>query len=132
MATFNGDSSDNLIVGTDSPDTINGSGGADIIFGYQGNAPASGVDPVPPTEPTVDANGGGDSDNDFIRGGNGNDTLIGGGGDDTLIGGNGGDTLIGGNGPTVLTAATARTRLITAIVRPTPWKSIWRPIWRRS
>ncbi|PPD11815.1 type I secretion C-terminal target domain-containing protein, partial [Methylophilus sp.] len=61
--------------------TVNGTSGDDIIYGYAGNDTLNGA-------------GG----NDILRGGAGNDTLNGGDGNDILIGGKGNDTLTGGAG----------------------------------
>ncbi len=61
--------------------TVNGTSGNDIIYGYGG-------DDV--------LNGG--AGNDILRGGAGKDTLNGGDGNDILIGGKGNDTLTGGAG----------------------------------
>jgi hypothetical protein len=62
----------NVIVGTEGPDTINGTNKSDCIDGRGGN--------------------------DTIDGGNGKDVLLGGDGDDTISGGNGGDYIFGGDG----------------------------------
>jgi CSLREA domain-containing protein len=74
-----------VMVGTDNNETLNGSGGADLILGLNGKN-------------TVNGNAG----NDLICGGNGVDTLSGGDGDDTLDGVNGNDVLNGGNGNDIL------------------------------
>ncbi|MCC5609175.1 hypothetical protein LC612_20895 [Nostoc sp. CHAB 5834] len=63
---------DNLVVGTDASENINGRAGNDYLDG-KGN-------------------------NDILRGGDGNDTILGGLGSDTLSGGNGNDRLIGWGG----------------------------------
>nr|WP_323808633.1 Calx-beta domain-containing protein [Nostoc sphaeroides] len=63
---------DNLLVGTDASENINGRAGNDYLDG-KGN-------------------------NDILRGGDGNDTILGGLGSDTLSGGNGNDRLIGWGG----------------------------------
>ncbi|HSI44993.1 MAG TPA: retention module-containing protein [Methylophilus sp.] len=73
-----------IITPTSNPEgnnTVNGTSGNDIIYGYAGN----------------DTLNGGDG-NDILRGGAGNDTLNGGAGNDILIGGKGSDTLTGGAG----------------------------------
>ena len=65
-------------------------GGADMLFGYDGND-------------TIDGGGGNDTleggeGDDFLIGGAGNNSLYGDAGNDTLIGGEGNDTLEGGDG----------------------------------
>ncbi len=72
-------------------DKIDGSSGADVIYGDNGN--------------NLSGNGiGGDDDidggagNDLVYGEGGKDDIRGGDGDDTLIGGAGGDKLAGGSG----------------------------------
>jgi Ca2+-binding RTX toxin-like protein len=84
-----------VVVGSAKNETLNGTGGPDMIFG------GSGRDTI---------NGGGGNDllcggkgNDKITGGNGKDTLEGGGGGDVLVGGNGDDRLRGGDGNDRLT-----------------------------
>lgn len=79
----------NVIAGSNQPETINGTGGADLIFGD------NGADTI---------NGGGG--NDMVCGGNGNDTINGGTGDDTLIGENGDDIIRGEDGNDVLIGET--------------------------
>jgi Ca2+-binding RTX toxin-like protein len=80
--------------GGDGNDTINGSGGADVIWGSNGND-------------VITANGGADiisggADNDVIKAGDGNDSVWGDAGDDTISGGLGQDTIYGGTGNDVL------------------------------
>lgn len=72
-------------VGTDDPDTINGSEERDRIFGLDGDDALLG-------------NGGNDRltggfDNDIMKGNGGGDRLIGGPDNDTMKGGTGSDTL---------------------------------------
>src|SRR5262249_54864642 len=80
MAGTNGNSGDNLLVGTSGDDTgaasLAGNVGNDILVGGDGNDTLDG--------------GAGD---DLLLGGNGNDRLIGGPGNDILSGGAGGDTF---------------------------------------
>lgn len=85
-----GTNGDDIIIGTDGDDEIDGGNGNDRIFGNGGNDKING------------GNGddrliGGDGD-DELRGGNGRDTLLGGEGNDKLKGENGNDTLTGGPG----------------------------------
>ena len=70
-----------VIVGTDSSETINGTGGADLIFGLLGRNTINGL-----------------GSSDLLCGGNGVDIIHGGDGDDTLYGNRGDDTLTGGPG----------------------------------
>ena len=67
-----GDSLDNILVGTASADVLRGLGGADRLSGLGGD--------------------------DILDGGDGDDILMGGDGDDILIGGLGNDVLAGGAG----------------------------------
>ena len=70
-----------VIVGTDKNETLNGTSGADLIFGLLGRNTINGL-----------------GSSDLLCGGNGVDTLNGGEGDDTLYGNRGDDTLTGGPG----------------------------------
>ncbi len=72
MAILNGDSIDNILVGTNGSDTLAGLGGDDVLAGGLGD--------------------------DRLEGGNGDDVLGGGDGDDELVGGTGQDVMVGGNG----------------------------------
>ena len=74
-----------VIVGTNAPETLTGTSGADLILGRGG----------------ADTLNGGDGA-DLLCGGNGADTVNGGDGDDTLNGGRGNDVLSGGDGDDVL------------------------------
>jgi Ca2+-binding RTX toxin-like protein len=74
-----------VIVGSDRNETLNGTGGTDMIFGRSGKN-------------TINGNTG----NDLLCGGNSNDTLRGGDGDDILDGERGDDTLDGGDGDDIL------------------------------
>jgi Ca2+-binding RTX toxin-like protein len=70
-----------VIAGSDKNETLNGTPGADMIFGLAGRNTINGL-------------GG----NDLLCGGNSGDTLSGGDGDDSLGGQNGDDILSGGAG----------------------------------
>ena len=70
--------------GSNSPDTLNGNFGDNVIYGWAATNPPRDQGPV--------------DDNDIIYGFGGNDTLYGGNGGDYLNGGDGGDTLNGGGG----------------------------------
>jgi Ca2+-binding RTX toxin-like protein len=112
VATINGDSGNNNLVGTVGADTINGGGGVDTMSGGNGNDfyivdnaaaivienPNEGIDTVQSSvNYTLSANvenlilvgtaniGIGNSLNNTLDGSNGFDTLIGGAGDDTYI-----------------------------------------------
>ena len=89
-----GTGASNLIVGTDIPDTIDGKGGSDIIYGYQGDG-VSGVDGTA-VAPSIDTSPA--TDNDIINAGNGSDTVFGGNGNDEIDGGAGNDNLNGDAG----------------------------------
>lgn len=97
MATFNGTSASDLLVGTANADTITGFGGDDSAWGGAGadifrmgagNDAAFGGDGADDMQ--------GNDGLDYLNGGNGADRLDGGNGQDTLIAGEGFDTLIGG------------------------------------
>lgn len=70
-----------IIIGTNNPDTLNGTPGDDYIEGREGD--------------------------DVISGGNGNDTVHGQGGDDYIEGDNGQDKLYGGDGDDIIYGNTA-------------------------
>ena len=74
-----------VIVGSDQSETLNGTGGTDMIFGRSGKN-------------TLTGNAG----NDLLCGGNSNDTLSGGVGNDILDGEHANDTLDGGDGNDIL------------------------------
>lgn len=96
-----GTDGDDLITGTDSPDTLFGLEGDDTIEGggrpdeLRGDTGIAGV-------------AGG---NDLIRGGSGGDVISGEGGDDTLRGQLGGDVIIGGTGDDKLSGGRGADRL---------------------
>jgi Ca2+-binding RTX toxin-like protein len=72
---------DDMIIGSETANVIQGRGGNDSISGGLG-------------DDTLDGGEG----NDTLRGDDGADTLIGGAGDDIIYGGSGNDKLIGGDG----------------------------------
>jgi Ca2+-binding RTX toxin-like protein len=88
--TLNGSGGTDLILGLAGRDTINGNGGNDVLCGGKGIDTMSGGD-------GADVIGGGKG-NDVLDGGNGNDILRGGSGNDTLTGGAGADFFSGGSG----------------------------------
>ena len=79
--TLVGTDEDDVIVGTDGNDQINGNSGDDIICGLNGTD-------------NINGNNG----NDIIFGGDGNDQINGNNDDDVLCAGNGNDTIQWGNG----------------------------------
>jgi CSLREA domain-containing protein len=83
-----------VIVGSDKNETLNGTAGADMIFGLGGKN-------------TINGNAG----NDLICGGNGFDTISGGDGDDTIEGGNGDDVIKGDAGNDILIGGAGNDRL---------------------
>jgi Ca2+-binding RTX toxin-like protein len=82
-----GDPPAGAIVGTNSPDQINGTSSNDVIFGLDGNDQINGL-------------GG----NDLICGGAGNDQLNGNAGNDTIVGGPESDLINGNAGDDTLNA----------------------------
>jgi VCBS repeat-containing protein len=93
--TVNVTSTNDIIVGTPDPDTLNGYGGKDRIFGRASND-------------VIDGGSGddqlyGETGNDTIRGGTGDDVVDGGEGNDTLMMDDGGDdTALGGAGSDII------------------------------
>lgn len=85
MATFNGTSNADIIIGTGKSDKVNAGAGNDLVDAGDGND-------------TVYAGSGDDS----VKGGKGNDTLSGEDGADILDGGDGNDALYGGDGEDIL------------------------------
>ncbi|WP_127111826.1 calcium-binding protein [Shimia sediminis] len=80
------DEGDNdLLIGTEGEDALDGGTGYDIAFGLEG-------------EDTL----AGGSEDDLLLGGQDNDLVQGGSGDDVLVGGDGSDTLIGNSGDDVI------------------------------
>lgn len=93
----------NFIDGGDGNDVIAGGSGNDAIFGGNGNDVISGGG----GDDIIDAGSGNDvvdggSGNDNIFGGDGNDVLSGGDGDDVIFGDDGDDVLTGGNGADII------------------------------
>jgi Ca2+-binding RTX toxin-like protein len=82
---YTGTSGDDVFVGSNASNTINGLGGDDDLVGRGGNDTING--------------GAGD---DLIDGGNGEDSLLGGIGDDQISGAAGNDTIRGGAGIDVI------------------------------
>ncbi len=76
-----GTATNDLIIGTNRADTLNGAKGNDVIRGNDG-------------EDRIHGN----EDNDSIDGGKGTDHIYGDSGNDTLKGGDGTDTIFGGSG----------------------------------
>ena len=116
-ATIVGTEGPDELDGTDGADVIVGLGGADIINGFDGNdliCAGRGADIVDggPGRDRIWGNAGADElsgsggrdrlfgqgGDDVLHGGGGNDRLRGGGADDTLIGGRGNDALDGADG----------------------------------
>jgi Ca2+-binding RTX toxin-like protein len=104
MATYVGDSGNNIYSGTAFGDDIDGMGGADTLSGQAGNDSilgGDGDDQVGGFEGKDTLRGGigndqvsdtGDNDRDLLEGGDGNDFVFG-AGRDTMIGGDGADYL---------------------------------------
>ncbi|MEO0861148.1 MAG: S8 family serine peptidase [Pseudomonadota bacterium] len=78
------------ITGGVNDDTLQGSAGGNVLFGFNG-------------DDTINGLGG----NDTLRGGFGEDYILGGGGNDRLLGQVNADTLVGGAGNDTLTGGTA-------------------------
>lgn len=102
--TLNGTAGADLIFGLGGKNTINGLAGNDLICGGNGLDTISGGD----GDDTIDGGNGddvinGDAGNDILMGGAGNDTLNGGADNDVLTGGSGADVFIGGTGTDVAT-----------------------------
>lgn len=106
-------SGNDLLIGTNRPDTLSGNQGNDTLSGRGGNDFLSGGRDDDRLE-----GGDGDDDlygnlgNDLLFGEAGNDSLFGGQGDDTLIGGDGNDWLSGDRGVDLLTGGAGVDRFI--------------------
>jgi Ca2+-binding RTX toxin-like protein len=92
------------VVGTDRAETLNGSGGGDVIFGRGGNDRLNG-------RPGTDCLLGG-AGADTLRGEDGNDRLTGGSGADNLTGGPGANAYRAGSGKDVVDAVNGRAELV--------------------
>lgn len=92
-----------FVVGTDGPDVVLGTYGADFLYGGAGDDEIRGL------AGNDFANGGagddfvsGDGDQDWVMGGSGDDRVFGGGGHDTVSGDDGDDRISGGDGFDIL------------------------------
>ena len=113
MATIRGDSTNNILSGTNSADTISGDEGNDTLSGGNGNDLLLGG----AGDDVIDGGNGNDlilggSGEDLIYGGNGNDLVFGGFGDDVLFGNNGNDVLEGGGGNDTLNGGNGQDMLL--------------------
>ncbi|WP_322744332.1 Calx-beta domain-containing protein [Planktothrix mougeotii] len=103
------------VVGTETPDYINGNQGADTINGIGGDDTlfgGQGSDQI-----NAGANNDlvyGDNENDIVNGGKGNDTLYGGSRRDILNGGTGDDILAGDAGQDILTGEAGNDTFVLA------------------
>lgn len=113
---------DDILIGTEDDDDLNGMGGNDDIGGMDGDdvlLGGNGSDGITGGEGDDELGGGNGSDSlnggagdDAINGGNGSDSLEGGqDGDDVLKGGNGSDDLRGGAGDDELSGGNGSDRL---------------------
>jgi hypothetical protein len=99
-----GNKGDDVLVGSEKSDYIDGGNGADTLYsdGKHPDPPITGGSTAPVVKKFADIVYGGpgndslfgNTGNDFLVGGDGNDNLAGGVGNDTVEGGNGNDTLI--------------------------------------
>lgn len=110
--TLNGTASDDVICALRGADVVNAGAGDDLVFGGRGHDELNGGD----GNDVIHGNRGNDvitggrgadqlhggRDRDTLSGNRGNDRLAGGRGQDTLNGGNGQDVLIGKNGNDIL------------------------------
>ncbi|MCW2240173.1 calcium-binding protein [Azospirillum canadense] len=97
-----------IVQGTAQADTLNGSAGSDLIFGYEGGDTLNGKagNDLIDGGPGFNLMSGGDGndvllagpDENLMLGGNGADQLVGNNGSDAMLGGAGDDTLFGGKG----------------------------------
>lgn len=105
---YTGTNANDLIIGNDLGNIIDGAGGNDVIIGGNGDDILFGGDGDDIIyggngNDIIDVGSGsniayGGAGSDFIYGGNGNDILSGGDGNDEIYGGDGDDTLTGGEG----------------------------------
>jgi Ca2+-binding RTX toxin-like protein len=110
---INGGNGNDTVVGGAGDDALVGGNGNDLLFGGEGNDRLNGGNGVDVLtggrgDDNLQAGNGddglaGDEGNDMLLGGNGDDTMNGGEGDDSLRGGNGTDILEGGAGVDSLT-----------------------------
>lgn len=106
-------SGNDLLIGTDRPDTLTGNLGNDTLSGRGGNDfLAGGRD-----DDRLEGGSGddllyGNLGNDLLFGEAGQDSLFGGQGDDTLIGGDGNDWLSGDRGTDILTGGAGADQFI--------------------
>ncbi len=106
-------SGNDLLLGTDRPDTLTGNLGNDTLSGRGGNDfLAGGRD-----DDRLEAGSGDDQlygnlGNDLVFGEAGQDSLFGGQGDDSLIGGDGNDWLSGDRGADILTGGAGADQFI--------------------
>ncbi|MDR5171308.1 calcium-binding protein [Methylobacillus flagellatus] len=94
--SYTGTNNDDLIIGNDLGNFIDGSGGNDIIIGGSGDDlifGGSGNDII-----------FGGAGNDLIDGGDGNNIIFGGSGDDNIYAGSGNDIIFGGDGDDFISA----------------------------
>ncbi|MEX0302408.1 MAG: calcium-binding protein [Leisingera sp.] len=114
--TLNGLSGDDVLIGGSGNDSLIGANGKDILEGRSENdvlLGEAGNDLLLGGDGDDDLNGGhhrdrllGETGNDTLKGGTGNDLLNGGTGSDSMVGGSGNDTLIGSKGQDSLTGHT--------------------------
>ena len=104
---INGGNGNDTVLGGAGDDALIGGNGDDLLFGGEGNDQLNGGNGV-----DIIAGGHGNdtlqagNGNDHLAGDEGNDMLSGGNGDDTINGGKDEDTLSGGNGADILEGAT--------------------------
>jgi Ca2+-binding RTX toxin-like protein len=111
-----GTGGNDVLQGTNGPDTINGGSGGDDIYGYGGNDTLTGGNNNDDIfggagNDTIDGNVNNDeiyggSGNDTIHGNDNADTIYGGSGNDTMFGDDNVDTLIGGYGADTMNGGT--------------------------
>ncbi len=106
-------SGNDLLIGTDRPDTLTGNQGNDTLSGRGGNDFLSGGR----DDDRLEGGSGddllyGNLGNDLLFGETGNDSLLGGQGDDSLIGGEGNDWLSGDRGTDILTGGAGADQFI--------------------
>lgn len=100
-------------IGTDGPDVVLGTYGADFLFGGAGDDEIRGL-----SGDDFGSGGAGndfvagDGDEDWVLGGSGDDVVFGGGGHDTVFGDAGEDRIAGGDGNDIMSGGLGDDRIV--------------------
>ncbi|WP_448600100.1 cadherin-like domain-containing protein [Thermoleptolyngbya sp.] len=111
QSTPNGSSGADIVIGTDGDDVLNGFSDRDVLYGRAGNDILNGG-----SDPDILR---GDEGDDILNGGTGNDDLDGGEGNDIINGGGGNDLIHGRAGDDLLNGGRGRDRIFGGTGRDT-------------